>query len=178
MRSGADRHTLRRIFDTYQAWISAALGWLAVLYISATMLINFDGDTRDVSGAVFVVVAILAGLAFAYAGILRDGDQDRADVTNAGERLCQAAMIFIGALLLKYGTMLIPTQAAAVAAFIGARPFPASDVDFLVLGLRIIQFVIFVSGHLVAQLGYTILGRTLVLRISRRSSGGFFPPAK
>ena len=183
MMTGADRYPIKRLLFACRArlwpWLSSAVGWLAVLYISATMLIKYDTNTTDISGAIFVVVAVLAGLAFAYAAVLPDAGQDRGDVIYAGERLFQGAMIFLGASLLKYGTIVIPTQLAAFSGWTNVQFTSGGFLEFLVLGLQVMLFLIFVSGLLVAQLGYTILGRVVVLRTSqRKAAAGYLPSAK
>jgi len=182
MGTGVDRDSIKQVLSKCQSrlwpWLSSVLGWLVVLYVSATMLIEYDTDTTDISGAVFVAVAILAGLAFTYAGVLPDDGRDRADVIYAGERLCQAALIFLSTSLLKYGTIVIPKQLAALAARTDSRFAQSGDLDLLVLLLQVVLFLIFVNGLLVAQLGYRILGRVVALRMSRRQTpGGYFPPA-
>jgi len=174
MKTNVDRHPIKRLLLICKArlrlWLLSVLGWLFVLYISATMLLKYDTDTTDISGAIFVVVAILAGLAFTYAGVLPDDGRDRADVIYAGERLCQGAMIVLAASLLKYGTIVIPTQFAALSTWIDAHPGGGRELDPLVLVLQVTQFLIFVSGVYVAQLGYKTLGRVVALRTSRKGS--------
>jgi hypothetical protein len=158
------------------------LGWLFVIYLSATMLVNYDTDTTDISGAVFVALSVMAGLAFTYAGALLGNGRERADILYAGERLCQGAMTFLAASLLKHGTIVIPAQIAAVSTWVEGRVGIKGielgpPILLLVLTLQIVLFFVFVSGLLVAQLGYQVLGRVVMQRVSRRQlPGGYFPP--
>jgi hypothetical protein len=171
------KHPIKRFFRQVRlrSWLSSILGWVFVLYVSATMLINYDMDTIDISGAVFVALSVLAGLAFTYAGVLPNGSQDRADIIYSGERLCQGAMIFLAASLLKHGTIVIPVQVAALSTWTEAHFSDRIELGPLVLFIQIMLFLVFVSGLLVAQLGYKTLGRVMVLRISRRNpAGGYF----
>jgi len=173
-------HFSNRFFIFWKATVgqrlSTTLGWIAVIYLSVTMLFQFDQDTTDVSGAAFVVASILAGLAFTYAGVLPDGDKDRDDVTHSGERLCQGALLFLMGSLLKYGTMALPAQLAALPLMAHANPESRSSVEFLVLMLQVFLFLVFMGAILVSQLGYTILGRVLTRRMSRRGKDVYFPP--
>jgi hypothetical protein len=122
--------------------LSSLLGWMVVLYLSATMLFKYDKDTTDVSGTAFVAVAVLAGLAFTYAGVLSDTGRDRDDVLYAGERLCQGAMLFLVASLLKYGTIVIPVQLAALPIVTDATSPSRSNLKFLVTLLQIFLFLV------------------------------------
>lgn len=182
MMTAADKHPIKRLLSNCQvrlwSWLSPVLGWLTILYVSATMLINYDTETTNISGAVFVAVAGLAGLAFMYAGALPDDDRDRVEVLYAGERFCQGAMIFLFASLLKYGTIVIPTQIATLPTWT-KLPFLVVNkvgIDILVIFLQFILFMFFVNGLLVARMGYEILGRVVMLRTSRRQTAdGYFP---
>jgi hypothetical protein len=146
---------------------------MVFLYLSATMLFNYDKDTTDVSGAAFVAVAILAALAFTYAGVLPQSDPDRNEVVYAGERLSQGAMIFLLASLLKYGTFVLPVQLAALPASADTGPmFPIELVRFL----QVFLFLVFTFGLVFSQLGYAILGQVLTRQVSRRSDQRLFPP--
>ncbi len=175
------RHSIKNFLCIVQSrlwpWLATAPGWLFVFYLSATMLIKYDTDTTNISGAVFVALSILAGLAFTYAGVLPNESQDRAKVIYAGERVCQGALIFMGASLLKYGIVVMPTQITAISIWSKVPIADGIHLGPLMLFLRISLFVMFVSGILVAQLGYTIFGRVVVQRTSRfRMAVGYFPP--
>jgi hypothetical protein len=158
-------------------WLSSAMGWLFVIYLSATMLIKYDTETTNISGAVFVVLSVIAGLAFTYAGVLPDRSRDRTDVIYAGEHLFQGSMIFLATSLLKHGTIVIPTQVAALSTWPAVHFEDKIDIGPLVFLLQITLFLIFVSGLLVAQLGYKILGQVVIRRLSQgKRGGGYFPP--
>lgn len=152
----------------------SAAGWMVVVYLSATMLLQYDKDTTDVSGAAFVIASILAALAFTYAGVVSDGDKD--DATYAGERLSQGAMFFLMSSLLKYGTITIPRQLLALLPMTHATPGGKSALQLLVLLLQAFLFLVFMSGILVSQLGYKVLGRVLMRRMSLRGKDDYFPP--
>lgn len=182
MSTGADRFSTKRLVAILRGrvwpWLTSALGWLVVLYVSATMLIKYDTDTTDISAAVFVAVAVLAGLAFTYAGVLPEG-RERVDVIYAGESLSQACLVFLVASLLKHGTIVLPTQLAALSSRANERFLAEGGSDLVVLILQIVLFGVFVSGLLLAQLGYKILSRVLVSRtMDRQRLGGYFPPAE
>ena len=181
MRFRSYRHSIERLLSSWQAilWpkLSSVLGWIVVLYLSATMLLRYDKDTTDVSGTAFVAVAVLAGLAFTYAGVLSETGRDRGDIIYAGERLCQGAMLFLVASLLKYGTIVIPVQVAALPIVTNATSAGQSNLKWLVTLLQIFLFLVFMNGLLASQLGYTILGRVVMRRMSRRGKQDvYFPP--
>lgn len=147
---------------------------MVFLYLSATMLFNYDKDTTDVSGAAFVAVGLLAALAFTYAGVLPQSDADRNEVVYAGERLSQGAMTFLLASLLKYGTFVVPPELAALPAWAHINPQLAIDV---VKFLQAFLFLVFTLGLVFSQLGYAIFGQVLTRQMARRSDQRLFPPS-
>jgi|SRR6185295_5169519 len=167
------RNAIMRQFSSWrvslQSKATSVIGWLLFLYLSATMLFQYDTDTTDVSGTAFVAVSILAGLAFTYAGVLEQSDPDRDDIVYASERLCQGAMVLLAASLLKQATLVVPAQLSSL-------PMRPTDLYLFVKFLQSCLFIVFTFGFVASRLGYDILGNVLMRRMSRRPDQRMFPP--
>jgi hypothetical protein len=138
---------------------------LLIAYVVADILFSPDKDSVQLSGAVFAVAALLAGLAFTYAGVLKEGSSERNRVICGGEYLVESTGLFLTATLLNYASVTIPDH--YIRLFHGGRPPSPDDATFkltMTWGVDLIAFFISFLGIVSFLKGFVWCGSVVAQR--------------
>src|SRR5207245_6509482 len=92
------RHVIFAIFLA----ISLLLSFLGIYFVVTSMFLDPKKDTTSLSNSAFLILGLLANLAFSYARTMDAGQPGRKKAIKAGEDFFLAAVIFAVASLLKY----------------------------------------------------------------------------